>query len=182
MKRLIILEGPDGAGKTTLGEKLATMLGVPISNHGPYKGEGQIWMRYFDSMVPYYKGERHVILDRCWLAEPVYGAVYRGGTNRIEPWQKRILNHVANSGSVMLVWCLPPVEKCLEAFRSRRQLEMLDSEQQLRDVYFEYVKAAANEQGIFNRTVYDYTRGPWGGCEWLEELHASYLDGFGAVL
>ncbi len=160
-RRLIILEGPDGGGKTTLGKELSAKLGVQVTNHGPYKGEQQIWKHYFDSMLPAYSGERDVILDRCWLAEPVYGEVYRGGMNRLESWQTRILEYVASECMTRLIFCLPPVESCLNAFRSRRDEEMLENEEQLRMVYRLYEQMAFhNHPGIWKigpSQPYDYT-------------------------
>lgn len=159
MKRIYILEGPDGGGKSTLGLELSTRLGVQVTNHGPYKGEAQIWKHYFDSMIPAYSGERDVILDRCWLAEPIYGEVYREGVNRMEPWQLRILEYVARECRAVIIWCLPPVEKCIQAFNSRRKDEMLDNEGQLRSVYNHYALAADQmlDRGRFISLIYDYT-------------------------
>jgi thymidylate kinase len=157
-KRLVILEGPDGAGKTTLGQELHARLGVHITNHGPYKGEAQIWRHYFESMLPAYSGVRDVILDRCWIAEPIYGKVYRGGLNRIEPWQLRILEYVADNCKLRVVLCLPPVTECIRNFNSRREMEMLDNEAQLVAVYNEYAEAWKKLSAWAEVIRYDYTR------------------------
>ncbi len=156
MKKLIILEGPDGGGKTTLGKILSSKLEVPVDNHGPYKGEVQIWKHYFDSMLPAYSGERNVILDRCWLAEGPYGQVYRGGLNRIERWQQRILEHVAVNCSAVVIYCLPPYRECLRAWSSGRE-EMLETEAQLCEVYDLYQVQAAGKIGFADVIYYDWT-------------------------
>src|SRR5688572_9672687 len=103
MKRLYILEGPDGGGKTTLGATLSSRLGVQVSNHGPYKGEDRIWQHYMKSMLPACIGLRNVIMDRCWIAEPIYGEVYRKGLNRIRPWQERALEHIAGKCFALVI-------------------------------------------------------------------------------
>jgi len=159
MKRIIILEGPDGGGKTTLGLKIGRALGAEITNHGPYRNERQIWRHYFESMLPALADERHVILDRCWIAEPIYGAAYRGGANRIEPWQEWLLERIAERCSAIVVYCLPPVHVCVEAFRSRREDEMLDHEGQLRDVHLFYEDdfRARTSTAKLNVVRYDYT-------------------------
>lgn len=158
MRKIYILEGPDGGGKTTLSLALAKRLDAPITNHGPYKDESQIWRHYFNSMLPAYSGERDVILDRSWIAEPIYGEVYRNGVNRLELWHLRILEYVARECSAIVIWCLPPVEKCVQAFNSRRAQEMLDNEDQLRKVYDLYRKAADRSvNGRFIHIFYDYT-------------------------
>jgi thymidylate kinase len=156
VKRLIILEGPDGGGKTTLGAKLSQHLGVDVTNHGPYKGEAQIWKHYFDSMLPAYAEQCDVILDRCWLAEPIYGRVFRGGLNRLEFWQTRILEHVAASCKTTVLYCLPGVEACMRTFNKRRELEMLSNDAQLRDVYYGYLDQAAEPCKFGRALVYNY--------------------------
>lgn len=159
MRKLYILEGPDGGGKTTLGKELSARLSVPVDNHGPYKGEQQIWKHYFDSMIPAYSGERDVILDRCWLAEPIYGEVYRDGLNRVEHWQQRILEYVARECSAVIIWCLPPYQKCLDAFNGRREQEMLDSTEQLKRVYDLYwIASGRMANGRIISVNYDWTR------------------------
>lgn len=155
-KRLIILEGPDGGGKTTLGRKLAALLGAEVTNHGPYQGEQQIWKHYFDSMLPAYSGERDVILDRCWIAEPIYGRAFRDGMNRLEFWQKRILEYVASQCRTTLIFALPGVETCLQTYLSRREQEMLTNERQLRDVYYGYMDEAVKPCIYARSFIYNY--------------------------
>lgn len=158
MKQLYILEGPDGGGKTVLGKELAARLSVSVGNHGPYSGEKDIWLHYFNSMLPAYSGERDVILDRCWIAEPIYGEVYRNGVNRLEPWQIRLLEYIAKWCNAVIIWCLPPIETCVATFNARRGQEMLDNEDQLREVYRLYVRAAERSyNGRFIHRIYDYT-------------------------
>lgn len=160
MKRLIILEGPDGAGKTTLGLKIGRTIGAEITNHGPYRNEKQIWRHYFESMLPALAGERDVILDRCWIAEPIYGAVYRNGLNRVEPWQEKLLETIAINCNAIVVYCLPPVHRCVEAFRSRREDEMLNDEHQLREIYTLYdddFRARLADNNELRIVKYDYT-------------------------
>lgn len=156
MKRIIILEGPDGGGKTTLAHELHARFGVHTTNHGPYKGERQIWRHYFESMLPAYSGERDVILDRCWIAEPIYGQVYRGGLNRIELWQLRILEYIAEQCDTTVILCMPPVTECIKNFNSRRAQEMLDNEAQLVSVYNGYQEAWAKLAMHMSVVRYNY--------------------------
>jgi thymidylate kinase len=153
MKRIIIIEGPDGAGKTTLVDLLAG--DYVVTKHGSYPDEAQIWKRFFDSMLPAYSDKADVLLDRSWISEPIYGAVYRHGLNRIEPWQKRLLEHITDKCETKIVWCLPPVEVCIDVFNSRKESEMLDDEFQLREVYSLYNQEAlcSGVGMIYDRTV-----------------------------
>ncbi len=98
------------------------------------------------------------MLDRCGIAEPIYGHVYRRGLNRIELWQKKILEHVAMECRGVVIWCMPPLEACLKAFNSRRDQEMLDDEGQLREVYERYRLAPIGGAWRGSSVVWDYTR------------------------
>lgn len=165
MKRIIILEGPDGGGKTTFAKELVehwSMLGEKLAtyDHGPYKGETQIWKHYFDSMLPAYADDSDVLLDRCWLAEPVYGRVMRGGMNRLQFWQERILQHVAASCQTTVVYCMPGIEACLASFARRRAQEYPDSEQKIRDIYYGYLDqlSAPENHRNWKSLIYNYRR------------------------
>ena len=82
---IVILEGPDGAGKTSLSETLREHLQkskmTHVVKHGPYNGISpeELCRIYFRSMSHALTYNDHVILDRCWLSEPIYGNVYRDG-------------------------------------------------------------------------------------------------------
>lgn len=147
MRRVIILEGADGAGKSTLAKRFerelpSDSLPVRVHHHGSYQGEDEIWTRYLFSMLPAYANLCTVVLDRSWLSEPIYGAAYRSGANRIEAWQRRMLERVALGRGAVVVWCAPPFAACVRAFEARRGAEMLESTAQLRAVYDLYAEAA----------------------------------------
>lgn len=159
-KKLIIIEGPDGGGKSTLVNSIVTRYAsrqkdVATVHHGSYPGDDQIWKHFFDSMLPAYRETIDVVLDRTWISDPIYGQVYRNGLNRIEPWQARLLRHVEMECNTFFIWCLPPVEECVKTFMARKEQEMLDDADQLRRVYQLYMdtpKLAGNSYW------YDYTR------------------------
>ena len=104
--RIISLTGPDGAGKTTLAEKIKQLDPTTIVLHQGYR---------FRKVIPIYhtvvlkKAIRlaalghTVILDRWWHCEYVYAGVHRGGTRW--PSYGRHLHHLANSVGVMNCVC-----------------------------------------------------------------------------
>jgi len=93
-------------------------------------------------MLPAYADLADVILDRSWLSEPIYGAAYRGGANRIMRWQRRMLERVALGRGASVVLCRTPWRTCKENFQRRKAEggEMLDDTKQLRAVYDGYAK------------------------------------------
>lgn len=83
--RLIILEGPDCCGKTTLAKQLINKFVESIYLHSTYHKDfdnAGLMLRYGEEMIRQAKLNielgNTVILDRCWLSDHVYGSVLRG--------------------------------------------------------------------------------------------------------
>jgi hypothetical protein len=152
----IMLEGPDGAGKTTLSGQLQKLLpGSIYVHHGPAAGftSQALSGAYMASMKPAFAGD--LVMDRGWLSEPIYGAVYRKAASRVSKAQQRMLERAALALDCKVVLCLPPFEKCAEAFSTRP--ELLDNSAQLAQVYQAYLGLpTATELPV---AIYDYTTG-----------------------
>lgn len=73
---IIIIEGPDGAGKSTLAKKLSKQTGYPIKRFSyPRTSEEQLKMH--DTYREIITTENNFIMDRCWYSEMVYGPIKR---------------------------------------------------------------------------------------------------------
>lgn len=104
MKGLIILDGPDGAGKTTLGKRLVELYG------GKYF---HLTYRWKSRMFEYHTAALHhalslankqlVVVDRLWMSEIVYATVYRGGSTW--PHMGRLLDRVIRAHAGLYVMC-----------------------------------------------------------------------------
>jgi thymidylate kinase len=84
MQGVVILDGPDAAGKTTLANRLVEMNGQGSVHHLTYvKGAAGMfrlnYMTYWTAMVHASRGSL-VIIDRGWMSENIYASVYRGGS------------------------------------------------------------------------------------------------------
>lgn len=156
-EQLIILEGPDGGGKSTLAKQLSDHLQAVAVHHGPYPAEPNPSPAYHHSMSPALRGVRPVVMDRCWLSEPIYGRVFRNGLNRGGVYQ-RMLERVAMACNAVVVQCLPPRQVALDTFvsRHRRGGEMLASADQAMLVYDGYCKL--RELTSLPVITYDYTQ------------------------
>jgi thymidylate kinase len=158
---IIILEGPDGGGKTTLAEALRALLSTSkmthVIKHGPYKGvqSEDLSKIYFRSMTQALTYDDNVIMDRSWLSEPIYGHVYRGGANRVDMPRRRMLERVALSRGAVVVHCQPSFEKCADTFIERSDIEYLDTIEQLKLVYNEYEQL--KQHTALPIIHYDYT-------------------------
>ena len=155
MSRLIIFEGPDGAGKSSAAVKVAKDLGADYVHLGPFpqvsKGLGRL---YVEAIMPAVLGHRHLVMDRCWLSEEPYGAVFRNGNNRIGTVTQRLLERLALRCQTSLVVALPPKEEVLKNFSRRKSQEYLELPEQLSQVYDWY---AAGPISARPTQIYDYT-------------------------
>lgn len=177
-KQLIIVEGPDGAGKTTLIKRTLKKRSrlFKMRHHGAYVGEKEIAHHYLKSMWPAYTGRYPVIMDRSWIAEPIYGAAFRNGEDRVGPAFARMLERVALSCRGVVVLALPPFSNCAKAFESRPEQEYLDSVATLRKVYDGY--AALIKGGP--RTLAVWRGLPFVRYDWRKAVN--HLDGLFDVM
>lgn len=97
----IIVEGPDGAGKSTFVQELAMQLwradhGTVLIN--PKRSPRQPVLIEYKERLGFYKPGQGIdlILDRCWYSDDVYGPKWRGHglaegeLNELEDWAANI--------------------------------------------------------------------------------------------
>lgn len=168
LPRLIIVEGPDGAGKSTLVKELKMIYDrsdqfteVRVMHHGPYKGEEKIVAKYFTPIArAMIEGTTALIMDRSWLSEPVYADALDRGASRISLEEDRMLSRAALALECEVILCMPPYEVC-----AANRPEDTDF---LADVYAGYLNLstlmeACDSRWIeigchLNTTLYDYTK------------------------
>lgn len=126
--RHIIVEGPDGGGKTRLiealmyryprlirGSKASTSLRGPVKNLAAWvKKEFTVMDGVGDPMVY----DRHPV-----ISEPIYGPIARGQAQpgfSPSPWLSSVrLNMYART---FVIWCIPPLEQCRKAVADDRDM------------------------------------------------------------
>ncbi len=148
---LTIVEGPDGAGKTSLIDTLWARR-AQVMHHGPYNGHRDTYSRYLKPMIMRRLGA-HLVYDRSWISEPIYGEVYRNGVSRIDGAHRRFLERLALSHRAVLVLALPPLARCIAAWSERLEDEYLKSSEALSRVYELYATATYTLPLV----RYDYT-------------------------
>lgn len=100
---VIIIEGPDGSGKTTLANMLSTQTGYPIIHNVQPKTpeeKAEMWRSYIELI----KSGRNLILDRAWYSEMVYGPIMRGASALDYPLMYELERAVAKRGG-MVIYC-----------------------------------------------------------------------------
>lgn len=136
-KQLIIFEGPDGGGKSTVAKLFADTIDAEYVHMGPFRNVGTGLGRMFvDAMMPAVRGYRSVVMDRCWISEKPYADAFREGKNRIQ--FTRTLDRLALRCGAQVFLCLPSWETVKSTFESRNGIEYLDNADQLRHVYDYY--------------------------------------------
>lgn len=157
-KPIIILEGPDGGGKSTLAHHLAEVFDARVVHFGPMKHVTNTLPRaYTEGMLPALLGYQAVILDRSWLSEEPYGQAFRKGNSRLRAEDVRMLERVSLRSNTIVVNCRPPWEAVEASFKERKKEEYLDDEVQLRQVY-DWYRFRLGKATILPCISYDYTR------------------------
>lgn len=156
MSRIIIFEGCDGSGKTTLALRAAKLLRARYMHFGPLgsvkKGLARL---YLEGALPALLGYEDVVMDRSWLSELPYGVAFRDGVDRLGNEQRRMLERIFMRAQTTVVRCDPGWETVAENFTARKKgndaAEYLDKLGQLAEVYRCYnVQLTSLPQAIYN--------------------------------
>ena len=115
MRGIIMLEGPDCGGKTTLAEALVNTVEsyggrAKIAHMGYTKGQDS-WAENANSLIAAIRWAFStpggvIVLDRQFIGESIYGCVYRGGS--AIPLASRHLDRLLYRFRALRVLCIPP--------------------------------------------------------------------------
>lgn len=152
MNRVIILEGPDGSGKTTLANHLVK-LGFQYQHCGVPEEGVNLFTHYFLKLHRALLDGRDFVLDRLYLGETVYGPVMRGAS-RLTKVQRRLLHRYAQAEGVQEVICLPGYDACYQNWRLKES-DYVDTTSRFNAIYDLY-KDTLGDHG-YDR--YDYHGG-----------------------
>lgn len=120
MKGLILLDGPDCAGKTTLAKKIKE-----VAERGGHKAvihhlgkpvEGECWKEHSEALIKYiteaFVFNTVVIADRHFMSESIYGVIYRAASEY--PYSMRFVDMLLERIRAVRVICCPPVEQVVK--------------------------------------------------------------------
>jgi thymidylate kinase len=150
---LIILEGADCAGKTTLAKSLETDFDYKVIHHSwsPTMNVKTEHWRSFNTTLSMV-GHR-TVFDRHAVSELVYGLVFRKGPSydvgeMLERYSKN---------RVLLVHVNPGIKLIEEEFNKRKETEMFDSVRAIHETYCEVFDRLDRSMQL-NTMTYDYTQ------------------------
>jgi hypothetical protein len=150
------MEGPDGAGKTTEARLLAGIVGGRYVHCTPFlhhKERGSIGRLYIEAMLPALLGYQTVVMDRCWLSEPIYATVVRKKEPRLDPIDIRMIERVALRCAPQVVVVRPPFEVTRNGTVGRE--EYANSVQDLKAIWGMYGRPLGT---CLPTTIYDRTK------------------------
>ena len=107
----IIIEGPDGAGKSTLAKSLADRLDMNILKMTANGGQS----------VPEYLQKLAcdgVIIDRCWVSEQIYSDLF-GREPRIDNDNAESLTEFCKFARIPIIVLLPPLHVVIGRLNAR---------------------------------------------------------------
>jgi len=103
---IIILEGPDGSGKTTLAKQIARQTGYTYEHRSKPENEEEK-ARMMGEYIQMCKSKQNIIVDRCWYSEMVYGKVMRDQSYIDYPQMYELERMLAKNGAI-IIYCTAP--------------------------------------------------------------------------
>lgn len=153
---ILIIEGPDGAGKTRLAQSIK---GARYHHEGPPPPGEHSLLAYYLGIIDQKVQQSPIwapfVFDRLAMGEAVYGPILRGGS-RITDDELRRFFKATRELRAFHVLCLPPFKTCRanwEARRKRNQELITDHSA------FERAYSRFESYKPWFDLVYDYTEG-----------------------
>lgn len=146
---IIILEGPDGCGKTTLAKHLCKTFKLDYKHEGPPSTNKSAYDHYSDLLEDAH-GKR-VIFDRFALGELVYGPILRG-ISRLDANDWALMKCRMADVDAIQIACVAPYEVAFKNWHARKG-ELFTNVSYFRRVYDTFDNIIAREE----LPIYDYT-------------------------
>lgn len=159
---MLVVEGPDGAGKSTLVRALSEQFSLPVADR--VVGKDTIATRELKGWVEanVAQGFHMTLYDRHRLiSEPIYGSILR---NTFEPgfgdvgWLQAMNTMFYKYCRPLIIYCLPPYE--VVRANLENDPDNVAVVNKIRRIYAQYAAKAATDSVLANALVYDYTRTP----------------------
>lgn len=156
----VIIEGVDGAGKTTLAERLNNILGLVYEHLGPPNDADKALVEYLECIAKY-QGESDVVFDRFHWGSQAYGPVFRRRPDLSRREFSYLEEELQKHGTVAVL-CTPPWPEIEENRKQRAAVGELDprgfedSLSRIALVYTHFERTYALSD--LPKMKYDYTR------------------------
>jgi thymidylate kinase len=148
---LVICEGTDGSGKTTLANTLAIMTRGKYLHAGPPKRHPLV--EYTEPLSSYAPGTgQDLICDRWHVGELVYGPLYRGRSGLTHN-QFRAVEDLLREKGALLVLCDEPIGVLVERLTARGEQPNADDLTREAVVFHDVFGRSALPKAVFDGSV-----------------------------
>lgn len=158
--KVIVLEGPDGGGKSFLAKELER-IGYKVLPFGvpPFEVQKDTRKMLDFFRIPLEQAmEEHpyVVCDRLHLSDYIYGPLMRGGSV-MSKFNEGVIDTILDYNNGQVVICLPPMDIALQNYTAklRQGLEYVTKVDTWREVYVQYYHLVKKNQPKY--LWYDYT-------------------------
>ena len=140
---MIIAEGPDGGGKTSLVKVIADEMGFEArrSPHLEHKKQpGKEHVEWWHEQLEARQSDRlNVVYDRCFmLSEPIYSLAMQR-TPLVQPGEYSQMLDMFFENKPLIIFCLPPWHTIKEYVAKTKEEQLTGlSEKRLLQVYWQY--------------------------------------------
>lgn len=153
---MIIVEGPDGAGKTTLVNLLSKELGLQIGKRGTADRD-KLWevgrRDTYTAISDAVGGHEPVrVWDRLYFSELIYAPV-SGRTPEFSHREQFMIQRVIKALECPIILCMPPLEVVTENVMAAHQMEGVKDH--ITDIWGRY--RVLYQHRLPHATLYDYT-------------------------
>lgn len=181
---MVIIEGPDGGGKSTLVKRLHEDLGIELSpealltkaerNDPSYRSKDAVRKRIYVALLREVVGRKSPMLyDRLFFSELIYSEAY--GREVAFSYHEQVhIGRCLNAFKVPVVFCVPPLEDILKKNLKVDEEQGMDSlSAKITQVYSTYLamgsllmarsrtkKPMMGRHGLGDRTARDYALPP----------------------
>lgn len=167
---IVILEGPDGSGKTTAAQH-AVQAGYAVVHHGPPKPDEDVFRTYLEALLTC---PPNTVFDRLFHGERVYGPLLRG-ESQLTRGQVAYLEQVAAGRGAVVVRC----DAAPEVLVARGDpLYQRVNPERLQNAYSDVWKDSLLTH-VDYRSDLEESRKVWERCGWVSRPDANPAWGIG---
>ena len=154
---IYIIEGPDGAGKTTLVEQIKkSHMNAKVLHFGAPQTpeEADNYYKVYAEATNTMRDDEVLIFDRSWYSDMVYGPVMRNRHEMTQEHADMLSAMVVARGGGIIIYCTAPI-KVLWSRCQRRGETYLQNQAQLQAISIGYSKVMAENVRFLPVVRYD---------------------------
>lgn len=133
----LLVEGPDGAGKTTIINKLLHKFPETLYLHFSTPTDYRLQFNLYKNAIIENQYAPFVIFDRCWYSDAVYGIVMRGREEITKQEIKELEQAIISCGGGLVAYVMSDTETMWNRCQARGE-DYIKSIEQLEKIVFRY--------------------------------------------